>query len=121
MTVFLKNWENPPEWIVVLAETCAKEGQRKAAERIGYTNAVVSSVLSQKYKGNYSHVEMAVRGALMSEVVMCPAIGEITKDRCRTYQTQPFSNHNPQRIALWRACRDGCPMSRHTSAERKEG
>lgn len=105
------------DWIDALREAVGQDGMRRVATAISYSPAVVSTVLNGKYRGNLSHVEMAVRGALMSECVHCPIYGELSKEKCRKYQAAPFSNRNPQSIAIYRACRQGCPNSRHTKGD----
>jgi ribosome-binding protein aMBF1 (putative translation factor) len=106
--------QKPSDWTDALREAVEENGMRRVAAKIGYSTAVVSTVLNGKYRGNIAHVEMAVRGALMSECVNCPVYGEHSKEKCRRYQAAPFSNRNPQSIAIYRACRQGCPNSRHT-------
>lgn len=46
------------------------------------------------------------------DTVHCPILGELAADRCLTTQLEPFSAANPLRVALYRACRGGCPNSR---------
>jgi len=109
----LAAWGDPlPDWIAALAGECDRTTQKAAGSRIGYSAGVVNAVLKRAYKGDYTAVEQSVRGALMAATVNCPVLGELTTDRCLQQQRQPFAAHNPQRIALWRACRTGCAHSR---------
>ena len=107
----------PADWLVVLAEACDQETQGKAARRIGYSAATVSFVLNARYTGDLKAVEAAVRDALMRGTVACPLLGEILGETCRHNQALPFSATNPQRVALFRACRSGCVHSRIEAGE----
>lgn len=106
-------WKDTPVWVLALAEECdARKSQAKVGLRIGYSAAVVNQVLSHSYKGDLSKVEAAVRGAFMGETVECPVVGPIGRDRCLSHQRAPLAATNPQRVRLYRACRNGCPHSR---------
>jgi len=105
-------WPTQPDWLVALAEACDEATQAAAARRIGYSGATVSFVLNGRYTGDLKAVEAAVRDALMRGTVDCPVLGEILGEDCRKHQAAPFNAGNPQRIATFRACRNGCPHSR---------
>lgn len=111
-------WPSPvPEWVEALAEACDKESQVIVADRIEYSNGVVSTILNNCYKGDLSAVQKAVEGALMNRVVICPVAGEIGMQQCQANQRRPFCATNSQRVQLFRACRDGCPHSRFTEGK----
>lgn len=99
-------------WLTVLRDECAATSQARVARRIGYTPGVVSGVLKGTYKGDLTAIQKAVRGALMSETVNCPVLGDLPADRCLKIQKQPFAATNPERVRLWKVCRSGCPHSR---------
>ncbi len=101
-----------PDWVDVLAEECDRHSGVVIAKRINYSGAVVSAVLAGKYKGDIGKVEAKVRGALMGEIVHCPVLDEITKDRCIAEQGRKFAATSSTRAKLFRACRAGCPHSR---------
>lgn len=101
-----------PDWIVVLANAIDEASQNKVAERLAYSAAVLSQVINNRYKAPLTGIEQAVRGALMAATVDCPVVGELASDACLAHQKAPWSPHNPQRIAFYRACRQGCPHSR---------
>lgn len=105
---------NPPDWVMVLAEECARGSQTIVARRIGYSGAVVSAVLRRTYAGAMGAVESAVRGALMGEEIVCPILGEMRRDRCLSEQKKNFVGSSEIRTALFRACRSGCAHSRLT-------
>lgn len=99
-----------PAWIDVLRLACrAPSTQAQIAERIGYSAGAVSSILAGTYKGNLDRVQQAVEGALMNSSVECPVIGDLPRQRCVEHQRTPFTPTNPSRVALYRACRGGCP------------
>jgi len=104
--------ESIPAWIVVLAEECDRTNQGAVARRLNYSAALVSNTLNNKYTGNLTAVEQAVRGALMAETLTCPVVGQLASDACLNHQRATWAPHNPQRIAFFRACRAGCPHSR---------
>lgn len=99
------------DWIDELRAACARLGQKEIAKRIGYSNAVISQVLNNKYPGDLERVKAQVEGVLMKRVVDCPMLGEITLDVCRNHQRRKFSAVNPMRVQMYRACRGGCPHS----------
>lgn len=104
----------PPDWIVVLAECCDVASQSAVAKRLGYSSTTVSLVLSNGYeKGDMVRFEAAVRGALLSETVVCPVIGgEIGRDVCQNWQRRPFSTASSNAVRMYQGCRSGCPHSR---------
>lgn len=101
-----------PDWVDVLREQCKKASQKKTADKIGYSPAVVNQVLKGTYKGDVVAVEQAVRGALMNTTVDCPVMGAMLGDECLRHQRQPFAATNPMRLKLYKACRNGCPNKR---------
>ena len=76
-------WEDQtPDWVMALAIACDKSTQNRVAGRIGYSAAVVSNVLKAKYSGDLKAVEGAVKGALMNETVVCPVVGDLSRQAC---------------------------------------
>ena len=97
------------DWLEVLEGACMKpSSQAEVARRLGVSATMVNLVLKGTYKGNLQRLETLVRGTLMNESVTCPVLGEISKRRCLDEQARPFAVTNPQRVAVWRACRGGC-------------
>lgn len=108
-----KGWgETPPDWIVRLAEECARANASEVARRLDYSVAVISGVVLASYKGDYRKVEAKVRGAYMGAVVDCPILGEIERDRCIAEQGHKHFGTSAIRAKLYRACRGGCAHSR---------
>lgn len=104
--------DQEPRWLQVLREQCKGKSQKRVAEEIGYSPAVVNQVLGNKYKGDINKVEKAVRGAYLGDTVRCPVLGELPVNRCMEYQRQPFAATNPTRVQLYRACRKTCIHSK---------
>ncbi len=103
---------DPPDWVEMLARACDETSQAKVAARLKCSTATVSQVLNAKYGAGLGAVEQRVRGVFMAEMVACPLVGELAADTCLEHQRAPWSPHNPQRIAFYRACRSNCPHSR---------
>ena len=110
----------PPDWIVALARACERETQAKVARRLGYSDAVVSSVLKGNYRGDHAAVETAVRAQLQAAAVTCPVLGEIALARCLAEQSRPLQATSGLRVRLYRACRT-CPNNRIDRTEGKTG
>ena len=94
-----------PHWVIALADACDHASQKTVAERIGYSPAVVNTVLKGKYNAGMAAVEQAVRGALLAETVDCPVYGDLEGHRCLEYQRRKFAATNPTRVRLYRTCR----------------
>lgn len=105
-------WQPLPEWVSELAALADRSGLKGAAAAIGYTPSLVSSVLGHKYAGDILGVEQRVGGALMGQMVTCPVLGEVGRDRCLQEQKEPFRATSAFRAQLFHACRSGCPHSR---------
>ncbi len=95
-------------WIEVLRAACTESSQQKVADRLGVSSATVNRVLKGCYGASTRAVEKRVRGELMHKMLVCPVLGEISTRRCQDEQRRPFAVTNPQRVALFRACRSGC-------------
>lgn len=105
-------WGNPPEWIIALAEACNKTNQSAVARRLNYSVATVSLLLSNTYRGDLDKLEGMVRGILMAETLLCPALGAIARNACFDWQQKPFDTTNSHRVRMYQACRNSCPHSR---------
>lgn len=102
-----------PDWVERLAEACVASSQAKVAEEIGRSGAVVSQVLRRKYPGSMPAIEELVRGALMGDVVECPALGLLPTHECQGWRRRArvFAGHNALRVQMYRACVQ-CPRNR---------
>ncbi len=100
------SWDDePPDWVVVLAEQCDLRSQQKVSDEIGYSSAVINQVLKARYTGSLKKVEAAVRGAFLDAKVNCPVLGEIGLHRCLQHQRAKFQATNSMRVRLYKACR----------------
>jgi DNA-binding transcriptional regulator YdaS (Cro superfamily) len=99
------------EWIEALRAECARTSQRRTAERLGVSTSMINQVLNGSYRADTSRLEARVRGELLAETVTCPVAGVITRRACQDHQAREFASTNPVRVALYRACRAGCPNS----------
>ena len=104
------------DWLHTLRLEVERASLRRVAERLrggnGYpSEALVSQVLNGKYKGHTARLQRLVEGYYLGVTVACPVLGEITRDRCDHQQRLPFAATNPVRVALYRACRNGCQHS----------
>lgn len=107
--------ESPPREIVALAEACRASTAGAVAERLNYSAAVISQTLARTYRGDVAKVFATIRGALLGEVVMCPVLDEIGKDRCLSEQAKPFSATSSTRARLFHACKT-CPNRQQKDA-----
>lgn len=105
-------WGEMPDWIRVLAHSCDSSSQAKVSAELGYSPAVVNTVLSNSYKGDFGAVQQAVEGALMAAKVDCPVLGEMRSNVCLQNQKRKFGATNSTRVRLFKACHGGCPNSR---------
>lgn len=103
---------SPPDWIVALAQKADAGGLDGAAEAIGYSGSLVSTVLRNVYKGDVGRVEQKVRGALMGMTVTCPVIGEMSRHDCLDWQAKPKAATSALRMRMFHACRNNCPNFR---------
>jgi hypothetical protein len=100
------------EWMDVLRARTAETSQRKVAEELGVSAAMVNQVLKGSYTGNTDTLRTRVEGAYMDQCVACPVLGRLPVHECEENQKRPFTASNPQRVRLYRACRAGCPHSK---------
>jgi len=101
-----------PDWIEIVARESNRTSATAVAQRLGYSTAVVSSLVRGKYGGDLGAVEARVRGVYMGEEVGCPVLGEIGRDQCLDEQKKKHIGTSQIRTALFHACRGGCANSR---------
>jgi hypothetical protein len=107
------------DWIEALRERCHTLTQAAVVTQLQEASGtrfpsptIISQVLNGKYPAEPTKLRALVEGLYCGAVVDCPVLGEIGRDRCEAAQSAPFSAANPQRVALYRACRGGCVNSR---------
>lgn len=96
-----------PPWVAHLAIEADKESLRKAADKIGYSPAVVSQLFKNAYAGNLDRVRESVEHAL-GEKIECPVLGLIDGAQCLTHQKAKYRASNHTAVALFVACQR-CP------------
>ncbi len=97
-----------PDWLRALRAAVERDGLTKVANQLGRSKGGISNVLNGKYGASTKRIEDRVRGALMNKRIECPVLGEIAPGTCQDWQEKPFAATNPERVAVYRACRAGC-------------
>lgn len=99
-----------PDWIIALAKECDRTSQNQTAKRIGRSASFVSTLLRKRYSAGLEGAEEVVRGALMSENIVCPVLGAIGRHVCLKWRRRAgsFENVNAQHVMMYRAC-NRCP------------
>ncbi|MGF3022623.1 transcriptional regulator [Methylobacterium aquaticum] len=106
------SWSDPPDWVIALAEACRDKSQTRAAQQLGVSPSQVSQILANKYGASLDNMAEKVRGAFLGFEVECPRKGAMRRDVCLQWQAKPFAATSADRVAMYRACRSGCPNSR---------
>jgi hypothetical protein len=111
------------DWLSLLRGRCDQIGQTACARELRAQqpdNYPSAELLSRVLKGTYPHrtdrLEALVMGAYGGQTVDCPVLDVIGRDECLGHQSRPFAATNPQRVALYRACRD----CRHNSTSQEK-
>ena len=97
-----------PDWLRALRRAVERDGMKKVAQQLGRSKGGISDVLNGKYGASTKRIEERVRGALMNKRIECPQLGEIPPGTCQDWQDKPFAATNPERVQMYRACRNGC-------------
>ena len=102
-----------PAEVRALAERADAGTASAAAKAIGMSPATVSHLISAKIeKHDLTKIYGIIRGALMGETVQCPRKGPMGRNVCLSWQEKPFAPTSADRVAMFHACRSGCPHSR---------
>lgn len=99
-----------PDWVETLAIECGKSSQKRVAEQLDRSPAVISQVLRKIYPADTRLIEERVRGVFLDAKVACPGLGEVAMQDCQDWQAKArtFALGNPQRARMYRACQK-CP------------
>lgn len=97
-----------PDWVLALVNECERTSLRKTAALLGLSPAMVSLAINNK-RENLEFIKHKAEQKLMATIAACPVLGVIGINECLQEQAQPFSEANPVRIQLYRACRNDCP------------
>lgn len=105
MNIDISAWgQQPPEFIRVLANVVEKAGSNQAAaDQIGINRASVSTLLANKYPANTKAMEVKIMAFATGK--QCPILDLISAEECQKNREAEFISSNPQRVALYRACR----------------
>lgn len=108
-----ERWPEPiPDWVVALAEACTAKTQAEVGRQLGYSGSAISATLGNTYGGDVAEIAERVRGAFLGREVDCPRKGRMRRDVCMAWQAKPFAQTSSDRVAMFHACRSGCPHSR---------
>lgn len=104
-----------PDWVAELAREADRTSGMAAAAKGGFSQAVLSQVLANKYPASLDRIKARVEGALMGATVICPARGEIGRDYCLSEQAMGNTMSSPMRGLVYRNCRGiGVPICPHS-------
>lgn len=100
-----------PEWVLGLAQQCAASSQNKVAKKLGYSAAVVSTVLRNSYQGSMDAVRDRYLGVYEASVTSCPALGTIGLHVCQNWRgkARHLNPANAMNVKMFRAC-NRCPV-----------
>jgi hypothetical protein len=101
----ISNWgDQPPHWVILLANEVESSNRTKTAERIGISRTAVSLLLANRYSSpSTAGMERRILAAL--DGIHCPAHNEmISTEQCRAYRDRPAPTHNPMAMRVWRVC-----------------
>lgn len=99
------------DWMGLLRAEVERTSQNKTAKRLGVSSSMISQALKGVYPGDVVKLQERVLGELGDLKVQCPVVGELNRRLCLDWQARPFGVTNPTRVAVYRACRSGCPHS----------
>lgn len=106
----------PPTWVEQLARACDRASQNLVAAQLEVNAGYISYVLRNQKPQYHIRVEDAVRSRLMGETILCPVLGEIALDRCRSIRTDRRRAIGPVEKKL----RNACPKCRFNVTADKE-
>lgn len=100
-----------PDWVLGLAQECAKASQNKVALRMDYSAALISQVLSRKYPGDLTAVRDRYLGIFEAQVVDCPELGNMPLNVCQDWRKRArhLQPANARNVQMFRAC-TRCPV-----------
>ena len=82
------------------------KGQAQVARDMGYSASAVNQVVRGKYQGGLDRFLERAAEVYGKEKVSCPVLGMITLRRCSEERRKPFSTSSPQRVQLFRVCKE---------------
>lgn len=98
-----------PDWMRALRKAVESDGLKAVAFKLRRSRATISGVLNNNYAASTDRIAERVRGELMNKTHECPVLGAISPATCQDEQVRPFAATNSTRVAVYKACRSGCP------------
>jgi hypothetical protein len=90
----------------LLRESIKNRGQATVARELGYSPSAINQVFRGNYKGSLTNLMERIAETYGNGTVTCPVMGEIALRRCAQERKKIFGVSSPQRVKLWRACRE---------------
>jgi hypothetical protein len=90
----------------LLNKAVKEHGQSTVARALGYSASAVNQVLHGKYRGRLGNVLQRVAEVYGKGRIDCPVMGSIALSRCAAERAKPFAATSPQRVKLYKACRN---------------
>ncbi len=97
-----------PAWVRLLAETCDRTSQRRAAEQLGKSSPYVSRLISRTYAGSYPEAERMVRATWGTDEVDCPLFGPLPLASCIRERRRKGPARDAMHLRFARTC-PTCP------------
>lgn len=86
---------------------CDELGKAEVSRRTGYSPPTISQLYNDNYNADPAAILRKVEEVFASDKsVNCPMQGPITPGKCAEYRNRPYAATNPQRVRMFRACRD---------------
>jgi hypothetical protein len=92
--------------MILLRQAVNDRGQAAVARELGYSPSAISQVLHGIYGGALDNLMERVAETFGNGTIVCPVMGEISLRRCAEERKKGFAATSPQRVALWRTCRE---------------
>ncbi len=92
--------------MALLKGAVSDKGQAAVARELDYSPSAVSQALRGIYGGSLDNFMERVAETYGNGTIICPVMGEIGLRRCAEERKKPFGATSPQRVKLWRACRE---------------
>ncbi|OPY07231.1 MAG: hypothetical protein A4E68_01913 [Syntrophaceae bacterium PtaB.Bin095] len=103
--------------MALLLKTMEEKGQAATARALGVSASALSQIKKGTYGADMTRILQRVGEVFGSETVNCPVMGIIPLRRCAQERRKPCAATSPQRVRLWRACRECNPARGERSEE----
>lgn len=97
-----------PDQMTLLQQKVGELGQAEVARQMGYSASAINQAIHGKYNGDIATILAKVELVFGQSTVDCPELGDVPLRVCHFNKTRPFAATNPQRVRLYRACKQ-CP------------